>query len=385
LESGAPVTLRANGDKLRIVHLDTGEELRGGQRQLLLLARNLRERGHEQLIVCPEESPLAERALSEGFRVFPLPQRDPGHLHGICDLRGEVQAGHFDILHAHDGRSQTVSALASLGLPAQRLATRRVTFMPTGLAGALQLHRLQYGRTCDAIIAVSAFVRDLLVRSGLDAAKIEIIPDGVEIPPQLPDAACRARARRGWDLRPEEFVIGHAGAFTREKGQDLLLEAFMEAGASLPAPARLLLVGEGPLRDSISDLVRRTQGRALVLGSMEDLTPFFASLDLYVMPSRAEGLGSSALLAMAHGLPVVASRVGGLPEIVEDGASGWLVEPESPAALARALIRTASDPGRLRSFGLAGRERARAFSSATMVNRTEALYHRLVSAGRGSS
>jgi glycosyltransferase involved in cell wall biosynthesis len=335
--------------------------------------------------VCAEESPLESRARSEGFRVLALPQHDPGHLHGICDLRGEVQAGRFDILHAHDGRSQTISALASVGLAAKRVATRRVTFMPRGLGGALQLHHLQYGRTCDAIIAVSGFVRDLIARSGLDASKIEIIPDGVEIPARLPDAACRARARRGWGLHPEEFVIGHAGAFTREKGQDLLLEAFTEVSASLPVPARLLLVGEGPLRDSVSGLVGKTPGRALVLGSMEDLTPFFASLDLYAMPSRSEGLGSSALLAMAHGLPVVATRVGGLPEIVEDGANGWLVDPESPAALAQALVRAASDPGRLRSFGLAGRERARAFSSDTMVNRTEALYHRLVSAGRGSS
>lgn len=376
------MTLPADGGKLRIAHLDTGEELRGGQRQLLLLARGLRQRGHEQLIVCPDESPLEGRARSEGFRVLALPEHDPGHLRGITELRRELQAARFDVLHAHDGRSQTVSALASLGLPARRVATRRVTFMPGGLGRGFRLHRLQYGHTCDAIIAVSGFVRDLLVRSGLDASKIEVIPDGVEIPAQLPDAAFRAVARGEWGLDLEEFVIGHAGAFTREKGQDLLLEAFIEAGASLPMAARLLLVGEGPLRPSICGLVRNTQGRAMVLGPIEDLTPFFAALDLYVMPSRSEGLGSSALLAMAHGVPVVASRVGGLPEIVEDGVNGWLVDAESPAALAEALITAASHPGRLRSFGLAARDRARAFSSDTMVNRTEALYHRLESASR---
>lgn len=366
-----------NGGALRIVHLDTGKELRGGQRQLLLLARGLRERRHEQLIVCPEESPLEEHARSNGFRVLSLPNHDPGHLHGVTDLRRELQARHFDILHAHDGRSQTVSALASLGLRTRRVATRRVTFMPKGFGAALQLHRLQYGRTCDAIIVVSGFVRNLLVRSGLDASKIEVIPDGVEIPAQLPDAGLRACARRQWGLEPDAFVIGHAGAFTREKGQDVLLQAFIEASATLSSPLRLLLVGEGPLRDSSSDLVRTTQGRAIVLSPMDDLTPFFAALDLYAMPSRSEGLGSSALLAMAFGLPVVASRIGGLPEIVEDGVNGWLVDPDSPPALAQALVR-ASDPERLRSFGAAGRDRARTFSSDTMVNRTEALYRRLV-------
>jgi glycosyltransferase involved in cell wall biosynthesis len=379
------VTLPGNRGVLRVAHLDTGKELRGGQRQLLLLARGLCERGHEQLIVCPEESPLEGRARSEGFRVLALPEHDPGHLHGIAELRRELRARRFDILHAHDGRSQTVSALAAFRLPARRVATRRVTFMPEGLWRALQIHRLQYGCTCDAIIAVSRFVRDLLERSGLDASKIEVIPDGVEIPAHLPDGAFRTRARRQWNLDPEALVIGHAGAFTREKGQDLLLQAFIEAGASLPASSRLLLVGEGPLRDSVSCLVSKTQGRATVLSPMDDLTAFFAALDLYVMPSRSEGLGSSALLAMAHGLPVVASRAGGLPEVVEDGINGWLVDPESPAALAQALVAAASDSARLRSFGLAARDRACAFSADTMVDRTEALYRRLASTGPLSS
>ena len=379
------MTLPADGAGLRVVHLDTGKELRGGQHQLMLLAGALRERGYEQLLVCPEDSALEGWAHYEGFRLLTLPRHDPGHLHGITLLRRELETARFDIFHAHDGRSQTVSTLASLGFGAKRVATRRVTFLPRGLGEALQFHRLQYGRTCDAIIAVSGFVRDLLVCSGLEASKIEVIPDGVEIPAQLPDAAFLASIRRQWELEPDAFVIGHAGAFTREKGQDLLLEAFIEAGTSLPARSRLLLVGEGSLHDSIGSLVANTRGRAVMLRPMEDLTPFFAALDLYVMPSRSEGLGSSALLAMAHCVPVLASRVGGLPEIVEDGTNGWLVDPESPAALAQALISAASDPDRLRSLGLAARDRACAFSSDIMVNRTETLYHRLVSAGRVSS
>ena len=96
-----------------------------------------------------------------------------------------------------------------------------------------------------------------------------------------------------------------------------------------------------------------------------------------VMPSRAEGLGSSALLAMAYGLPVVASRVGGLPEVVEEDRTGWLVPANSSSALAEALVTAASDRERLARFGACARERVRAFSDDTMVSRTEALYLRL--------
>jgi glycosyltransferase involved in cell wall biosynthesis len=95
------------------------------------------------------------------------------------------------------------------------------------------------------------------------------------------------------------------------------------------------------------------------------------------MPSRAEGLGSAALVAMAQGVPVVASRVGGLPEVVEEGETGWLVPPGSPQALADAITHAASDPERLREMGNKARQRALQFSSTLMVELTEALYLRL--------
>lgn len=370
---------------LRILHLDSGRELRGGQRQLLLLARGLRERGHDQLIACPDQCPLAERARRDGFRVIAL-SRDAGLVSQLRGLRREAARARLQVMHAHDGRSQTLSALSSLGLAVKRIATRRVTFMPGGLGPKIGLHRLQYGPTCDAIVAVSDFIRDLLVRSGIAPAKVTVIRDGIEIPAALPDAAARGLARRKWGLDPDAFVIGHVGAFTPEKGQDVLLEAFIQSMPSAPygeAGVELLLAGEGPERSSarMTELRGRAGSRVRMTGWVEDLAPFFAALDLYVMPSLAEGLGSSALLAMAHGLPVVASRVGGLPEVVDEGRTGWLVAPGSPADLAAALADAASDRERLRTFGERTRQRATAFSSDIMIRETESLYHRLTQPG----
>ena len=366
---------------LRILHLDSGRELRGGQRQLLLLARGLRARGHDQLIACPNDGPLAERARQDGFNVIAL-SRDASLVPQVAQLRREVARAGIEILHAHDGRSQTLSALSSLGLKAKRIATRRVTFMPGGPRPKIGLHRLQYGPTCDAIVAVSEFIRNLLVRSGITPAKITVIHDGTEIPAALPDTDARAAARRQWGVDPDAFAIGHVGAFTPEKGQDVLLEAFLQSMPSArygAAGAMLLLAGEGPESSSahMSDLLSRAGNRVRMTGWIEDLTPFLAALDLYVMPSRAEGLGSSALLAMAHGLPVVASRVGGLPEVVEEGATGWLVAPASPSDLAAVLADAASDRQRLRRFGERARERAETFSSDIMIQQTESLYLRL--------
>lgn len=374
---------------LKIIHLDTGEDLRGGQHQLLMLARGLAARGHHQLIVTLDGTLLEARARQEGFRVFALPRHDPVGAHGIFQLRQLLLAEPFQILHAHDGKGQTISWLASLGMSVSRVASRRVIYAPPRRIDT----RLKYGRTCDAVIAVSKYVRQLLVDSGVPESKIEVIYDGVDIPEELPDAATRARVRAQgeWGCGGRDFVVGQIATATQEKGLDIGREAAsllkesapeVRVVTAVPGPARGGLVllpiegkvlgveGPGQLRVEYTSNLRATvlpQNRA----------DFFAALDLFIMPSRAEGLGSAALLAMAHGVPVVASRVGGLPEIIEEGETGWLVPPGSPQALADAIAHAASDRARLREMGTKARQRAAQFSGTLMVERTEALYQRL--------
>ncbi len=361
--------------RLRIVHVDTRRELRGGQRQLLMLAHGLVARGHTQLIVTPEDSGLESQARTDGLAVFPLPDHDPFHAHGILQLRLRLEVERADILHAHDGRGQTIAWLASLGKPVRRVASRRVLYQPRGLL----LHRLKYTHTCDGVVAVSEFIRGLLVRSGVPKEHVEVIPDGVEIPSAAPDGAARAEARAQWGLTESDFVIGQVGAFTREKGQDITLAAVAEAACDLP-DSRLVLVGSGPERHSeaVERAVHQLGARVRMIDYVENLPEWMAALNVLVMPSRSEGLGSSALVAMAQGIPVIAARVGGLPEIVENGRTGWLIPPESPQALAQALRDAAQNSAKREAFGQQARERARQFSSDIMAERTEAFYFRLL-------
>ena len=265
--------------------------------------------------------------------------------------------------------------LASLGRPVRRIASRRVTFLPASLTRRYPTS----DRTCHGMIAISEFVRRLLVNSGVPESKLVVIPDGIELPAELPRAELRSRARAQWGLGEQEFVVGHVGAFTPEKGQDIAVEAGIILAERFPL-ARLLLVGDGPTRElpRMKERIARAKGCIRLLGALEDLSEFFAALDLFVMPSRSEGLGSSALLAMAHGLAVAASRVGGLPEIVEEAKTGWLIPPDSPAALAKAIVTAASDRVPLRQLAANARERARQFSSDIMVERTEDFYYRLL-------
>ena len=324
---------------LSIIHVDTEETWRGGQESLLTLARGLRARGYRQTIVCPPSSALAERAKSAGFPIAKLGLRTA------------------DIVHAHGGRALTVAFWKTLGSNAKRVVTRHVAFRPSNP----WLHRLKYKWTCHGVIAVSDAVRRGLIDCGVPAAKIEVIHTGVEIP----ELVSRDRSR-------SDFVIGHMAAFTEEKGQDVAVAAAALLLPSLPH-ARIILAGGGPMLDKIR---RQAPQNVTFPGFVSDRAAFFASLDLFIMPSRSEAWGLAALEAMAYGVPVIASDVGGLPEIVEAGNGGWLVPTGDSTALARAIAVAASDPDRLRIQGQKAQDRARLFSTDRMVEQTEAFYRR---------
>lgn len=328
-----------------------------------MLARALRRRGHRQHIICPSTSRLAERARVEGFEVDPLTS-----VPKLRRILHDVQ-----IAHAHSGRAQTLSFFATAGLPVRRIATRHVAFEPRHP----RIHRLKYAVTCHGVIAVSNFVKQALTGAGVSEESIEVIPNGVEWPERTASPEDREASRRKFGLSSDHFVLGHLGAFTHEKGQDVALDAIILLKNELP-DLRLLLAGEGPLRESpeMQDRVQQSEGRAILPGHVTDRAEFFAALDLFIMPSRSEGWGLAALEAMAHGVPVVASDVGGLPEIV--GSTGWLVTPGDPQALADAIVRAAADREILREAGVQSRERAKLFSVEQMAERTENYYRRVL-------
>ena len=326
---------------LTIIHIDTAETWRGGQESLLALAHGLRARGHRQSIVCPPGSALAERALAAGFPTVKIGLRSA------------------DIVHAHSGRAQNLAFWETFGSRACRVVTRHVSFRPQHP----WTHRLKYTLTCHGIIAVSSAVRRGLIDSGVPAGKIEIIHTGIDMPKTLP----RERSS-------EDLVIGHMGAFTAEKGQDIAIAAAALLQSSLPR-VRFVLAGDGPLLASARE---RAPDNVTFPGFVSDRAAFFESLDLFIMPSRSEAWGMAALEAMAHGVPVIASDAGGLPEIVENEMGGWLVPAGDADALATAITAAAADSERLRAQGQRARERAQSFSLDRMAAQTEAFYQRLL-------
>jgi L-malate glycosyltransferase len=233
-------------------------------------------------------------------------------------------------------------------------------------------------RVADRII-VNA---ELLRPSGAAGRRTDVIPSGVDTDVFRPSAD-RDDAKRRLGLAPERPVIGTVGRLEPRKGTATLLAAFA-ALRGAGRDADLVVVGDGPLRADLERDADRLGIAAEVrfLGDRADVLGVLAALDVFVLPSRTEGMSNALLEAMAAALPVVATAVGGTPEVVSDGASGLLVAPDDPVAMTRAIERVLADVALRASLGAAARQTVEArYGAKSMVRRLEAVYAAIASSG----
>ena len=222
-----------------------------------------------------------------------------------------------------------------------------------------------------------------MIESGLPSSCVEVIYDGVEIPPEI-SRADRDDARIHFEIAREVPCIGNVAALVPEKGHDLLLRAFaglrkMSAGQF--AGCILLLCGEGPERANLEEVAQQLQILEAVkfAGPVSEIQKAFAAMDVFAFPSHEEPLGSALLAAMAHGLPVVAIGRGGIPEVVENGKNGLLVNSLDPDALAAAMAGLLANPEEAHRLGKAARETICArFSADQMVVATLGVYEHVI-------
>jgi glycosyltransferase involved in cell wall biosynthesis len=213
------------------------------------------------------------------------------------------------------------------------------------------------------------------------AAQYVTVPSGVPTADLRAAAPPRAEARARLGLDPGAFVIVGLGRLVPIKGFDLLVRALPSVIAQIPS-ARVVLVGEGPERAGL-DAIARSLGvteRLRMTGETADMTTHLAAADVVAVPSRNEGMGRVIVEAMALGLSVVATAVGGIPDVVTDGECGRLVEPDDVDALAEALVELGRDPALRRKLGEAAEERAEAFSTSVASEKLLAVYAALVRA-----
>lgn len=336
----------------------------GAERHALQLMKGLRARGHEALYAGPMKGWLGQQLRAQGFDGIDLP------LTGLYDLPSVVRLALYarrvgaDLIHGHLTRGAWYAGLAA------RLA---------GLPNVATAHSDNAGKhfgRADRIIAVSQAVADFLVREGYPAGRIRMVHHGIaDLAARLP-AGAREATRRSLGLAADEPCLLMAARIVPAKGHDTALRALARLTDS---PWTLLVAGDhhGDLGPQMQALAQELgiAGRVRFLGLREDVPALMAASDVLLAPSRREALSLTLLEASACALPIVATRVGGIGEVVEEGASGFLVAPDDPPALAAALAPLLADAALRARCGARARQRFEAgFLEDAMFDKTVAVY-----------
>lgn len=359
---------------MKIAHLDTGRTWRGGQGQVLLLMRELRKLGHPQRLLAPR-GPLLERAAKEGLDAVEWNSR--GEFDPLAMLAARAQLAAFapEVAHLHSAHAH------ALGAPAARWArvpavvvSRRVDFRVGGNA----FSRLKYRLAVDRYLCISDGVREAMRASGVPEDRLARVPSGIDA------AAVETEARAGTAEVRAEFglpagceVVGTVASLAPHKNHALLLEAAAIVTRARPQ-AHFLWLGEGECRPALER--RRAElgleSHVHLAGFRPDARALLRQFTLFVLSSHLEGLCTSLLDAQVLGVPIVATAVGGVPEVVSDGATGRLVRTLEPEPLAGAILGALGDPALRARWSEAARRSVRAFGIERTAELTIREYER---------
>lgn len=325
---------------MNILVISSSRAYGGLENQTVNLLCALKGRGHNAVLGCPEGSLIYNDALKFSVPVEDICFTNAGDLLAAFRLATAVRRHKIEVLVATMGKEYWPAAVMA------GLMGRKVVYI-RHMADRLKKHTVWLVRTAvDGVIAVSGFVREGLLVAGVPAEKISVVHNGIGVERFADQTGKREETRRELGISPDDFVVGVAGALNEGKGMFVLMKA-AERLKDFFAPEfrpRLLLIGDGPSRAELEEMAKKLGLAAIFTGRRLDMERMYSAMDVFLFPSICrESFGMVVIEAMASGLPVIASSVGGVPEIVKNGENGILVPPGDPSALAGAICRLAGD------------------------------------------
>jgi glycosyltransferase involved in cell wall biosynthesis len=368
----------------RILIVNHAVELGGAERALLGMLDCLDRDLFEPALACPHPGPLVEEADRRGIRThlgYPSPRllevkrRSLGKdrlaavaypydlARTVAGLAALIRREGYDLVFTNSAKADIYGSLAG------RMARRPVVWRLHDIASAdafsrlnLILFRVSASLCADRVLAISEVVKDALIDLGVKGSKISMVHNGILVGKEV-EPAMREKVRAAWGVPPDAPLAGMVGRLVDWKGPDCFIEAAARVASGLP-DARFMLVGDAIFgeRSYVDDLKAMVEARGLrekiiFTGFVDDVEEVIASMDLLVHASvLPEPFGLVLIEAMAQGLPVVATRGGGVGEIVDDGKTGILVPPRDAGAMAEAISTLLADPARAKSMGDAGKK-----------------------------
>jgi glycosyltransferase involved in cell wall biosynthesis len=336
--------------RMKVVHIETGRHLYGGAQQVLYLVEALTRMGIDTLLVCTRDSEVARVAREQTLNIQELQMSGDHDLMFVWRLMSVLKRERPDIVHLHSRRGADVlGGIAARLCGLSTILSRRVDNPERGPIG------IKY-RLFDRVITISRAISLVLLDAGIPKEKIVCVHSAAD------RRLFRPECDRQWfdvafGTQPGDKVIGVLAQFIERKGHRYLIEALPSIMERHPE-VRVIFFGRGPMQDSLETLVRDRQLENTIqfAGFREDIARVLPCLSMLVHPATAEGLGVALLQAASCGIPVVASNVGGVPEIIIDQETGLLVPPEDSNALRDAIISLLENPARAKKLGQAARQ-----------------------------
>lgn len=356
--------------KARIVHVASGREWRGGQNQVRLLARALQGNPEfDQVVVTGRGTELAKRLEEAGVPLRLTSWKTALDPRALSSLLREARGDRI-ILHAHDAHALVLAGITARFTGARLVVTRRVDF---------HLRRPGFWRRADRVIAISRAIRDVLISDGIPEDRIAVVHSGID--PDEVRAAPSGGIRAVYQMAPNVPLAVNVAALVPHKDQATLIAASIETSRELP-DLHWVIVGDGPLLPELMDRVSQAglEQRVHFAGHVSNPWGIIAEANVFVMSSREEGLGTSILDAMALGVPVAATRAGGIPEMLADGA-GVLVPVGDGIQLGRAVSSLIKDKELQRQVREKASLRLQQFTAAAMADGVRSVYRSILPNG----
>ncbi|HIE43243.1 MAG TPA: glycosyltransferase family 1 protein [Candidatus Omnitrophica bacterium] len=359
---------------IRVLHTNAGRNWSGIEKRIFTIAHHLNSVGIKNSFAINEDSPLAVEAKRVNIECFPFSIRNKCDVGAIFQLKKILKKGDFNIIHTHRSTDHwiAVETVKFFKSPCRLIRTRH-SHIPVNRNW---INNLLYKKFTDKIVTVAEVSRQQLIEyNGIDASKIATVHSSVFLDQFHPDKKITG-IRDELGLDKNTSIIGTVGKISLHKNYPLLLHAFKIVKRSIQN-VKLIIVGKGPLENKMKLLSREldVEEDTYFLGERKDIPQIMATLDVFVLASMVEGSPASLKEAMVSGKPVVATAVGGIPEIIEDGVSGILVPLGESARLASKIIRILKSQELAEKLGRGAQEVIlKKFTPSVMISKMREVY-----------
>jgi len=359
--------------KITVLHTESSTGWGGQETRTFHESLGMKKLGVKIVILCQPDSELGKKAKAAGIEVRTCRMKKSYDVTAVSYILKLIKKENVDIVNMHSGRDSLLAGIAG------RLSSKKPAIVRTRHLALPITSKFTYNVLAHKIVTVSDYVRNYLISEGISPSKIDAVHTCVDINKFDPEKA-KNGFRKELGVGATTPIVGTVSILRRKKGHHILLDAIPEILKEVPE-AVFVFAGNGPQEGNITRRIKELglSGKVFMLGLRHDIPDILKSIDLFVLPTLQEALGTSFIEAMAMETPVIGTDVGGVSEVIEDGVNGYIVKANDPSGLAKTIIKVLKADQRGKIMGMEGRRMVlKKFSSERMCDQMLVLYGSLL-------